>query len=157
MSLWKGDGEPSPSLLQVEIFFRRLAQHPAAENNKAVDQNEHESYADDRRRDYGIGTERDRNDLQQAHKHIKSRIKNIFVQFHSLRLGGCECDDNQKEKHERDHPGDRPASCFAYAGDDQAGSHYDIALNRQHADHVAAVIDGDPEIHPGQKDKEHGS
>ena len=56
-----------PCLLNVEIFFRRLAKHSAAENDKAADQNEHQSYAEDRRRRHGIGSVRDRNDLKQAH------------------------------------------------------------------------------------------
>ena len=78
------------------------------------------------------------------------------MQFHFLGPGGNECNGDQKAEHERDNPGDCPAAGFAYVRKDQAGCHNDIALRRQHADRITAIIDSDPEVNPSKKDKEHG-
>ena len=56
-------GYAAGSYLNVEVFFRRFAQHPAAENDQTADQNKHYGYTDDCRRDDGIDAENDRNDL----------------------------------------------------------------------------------------------
>ena len=78
------------------------------------------------------------------------------MKFHFLGPGGNECNGDQKAEHERDNPGDCPAAGFAYVRKNQAGGHNDIALRRQHADRITAIIDSDPEVNPSKKDKEHG-